>query len=78
MGLLGGERLFKHNNKPQSTFQKSTNFGPPRAILGIVILIEDETRILRFSLSSFLGGRLRGILLRLTRFIFTFSFLFPF
>ena len=78
MRLLGRERLFKHGREPWSTFQKPANLGPPGAIFGVVILLANETRILRLPFGSFLGGRFRRVLLRLSEYFFGLSFLFAF
>jgi len=50
----------------------------PSVVFSIVILIKNEARVLRFTLGTFLGQRLRGILLRLIGFILSFSLLLTF
>ena len=74
LSLLRGKGFFENRRSPRSAFQQTTNFGPSGAVLGIVIVITDKTRILGFVLGTFLGWRFRGVLFRLIWFILPFSF----
>ena len=78
LSLLRGERFLKNHRNPRSAFRQATNFGSPWAVLSVVILLTNETRIFGFALSSFLGWRFGGFLFRLLGFIFSFSLFLSF
>lgn len=55
-----------------------TNLRPSRTIFSIVIIVANETRVLWFTFGTFLGRKLRRILLWLIGFILPLPFLLPF
>ena len=59
LGLLRWERFFKGRRSSLSAFEQLTNLGSSRTIFSVVILITNQTGILRLSLWTIINTRFR-------------------
>ena len=77
LGLLRQKRFFKDSKSTLSSLEKSTQFGPSRIVLGVVLFITNQIGILQLTLRTIISTRFGRIWFRGIGLGFPLPFFFP-